>query len=316
VLSGWASLILFAAVAEGSAAPGSSWLTVTNSRLDARCPRASVVAAAVEAELGQVPVATSPTGVSPVRCLLTRERAAWRADIEIQRDGATSERTIRVPGNDCRRLQPALILTLTLALAARPVPAQPPGPAPEPPRAKQERDPEMPAGLLARTGARPQPTWDFSGGAVVSSGGLPDLSAGVELGARWRRGSLLMGVEGRSEHARRAQRGQLALAGWRMAGAFVPCLARWAVGGCLVLRAGVLGVEGHGPSGSRSVLGVLGETGARATWQREIVGGLALGLHTELTVPLVRTRLLADGRPLWQSPAAVLSVGMAVLISR
>jgi hypothetical protein len=309
VLSSWAVVLVLVA-AGGDVAPV-PWLEV--SAADPRCPGAAEVARAVERELGRAPFAVPEGASAPVRCEIAQDQRAWRADIEVQRAGMVEEavRRIRVRGNDCRRLLPTLVLTLTLALST---PAAPTSAAPA--VVTQIRDPEMPAALIAHTVPEAAPDrWNLSVAAVVSRGGLPELAGGLALGGRRRFGTLTTGLEGRFDGARASQQGAVAVSGWRTSAALVPCVAPAALRGCLVSRVGLLHLNGRGPQASRSVQGLLAELGARLAWQAALAGQ-PLELQAELALPLMRTRLLADGRPVWRAPAAVLSLGLAVLTGR
>jgi hypothetical protein len=310
VLPGFAAVLVMVAVG-GDALPG-SWLQM--SAPDPGCPGATEVASAVERELGRAPSAVEVGALPPVRCELARDGRAWRADIEIQRtsDEPGAVRRIRVPGRECRRLLPALVLTLTLALAA-PTPAEP---APPPSPVTQARDPEVPPALVARAAPGDPPArWNFSAAAVVTSGALPELAGGLSLGGRRRSGPFALGVEARSDRGRAGQRGTVAVSGWRASSALLPCVAPGSVSACLVTRLGLLRLHGEGSRSSRSVQGVLAEAGARVAWQSALAGQ-PLELHAEVALPMVRTRLLADGLSVWRAPAAVFGLGIAVLTSR
>jgi hypothetical protein len=149
--------------------------------------------------------------------------------------------------------------------------------------------------------------WGLSAGAVVSAGALLDLTAGLEVAARWRHGRFALALEARSERALPATRGPARLAGWRASGAVVPCWTPARLAVCVVMRAGIFGARADGLLVPRSAGGPVAETGARAAWRP---GAGSLALYAEVTAPLLRTRLLLDGRPLWAAPAAVLSLGM------
>ena len=139
----------------------------------------------------------------------------------------------------------AALIALAAGLRSR---AARPGRCPGPRR--WTRDPprfRRPAGHPpGRTPASPLGT---SAAAVLSSGGLPEWAAGLELGARRRQGNLVLGLEGRSERARLSQRGPVALSGWRTTAAFTTCFEPGSLGLCTVARAGVLEVRGRGPAG-------------------------------------------------------------------
>jgi hypothetical protein len=302
VLAG-AVLLVVAAQAEGGA-----WLTITRGPGTESCPAAPAVMAAVEGEMGRSPAATG------VRCVLSRQGRHWQALIEVDGQGP-SRRAIRTRGSSCRELTSALELTLTLALAApvSPPVTAPSGPTLSPaPRAARHHpepdpDPEMPAGLVARA-PPPSPTgWAFSVGGVLSTGSLLELAAGVEVGARWRRGRFALALEGRSERALPAALGPARLEGWRASGAVVPCWIPARLAGCLVMRAGLFGARADGLPVPRSARGPLADAGFRAAWRP---GAGPLAFYAELTTPLLRTRLLVDGRPLWTAPAAVVSLGL------
>jgi hypothetical protein len=308
VLPGFATLLVMVAAA-GDASSG-FWLEV--SALDPGCPNVAEVASAVEGELGRA-MSAVPIGALPrVRCEIARDGQGWRADIAIHRavDEANAVRRIRVPGKHCRQVLPAVVLTLTLALAA------PAASDPQPVPVTQVRDPELPPALVARAPIADPPTpWNFSAAAVVTSGALPELAGGLALGGRRRFGPVMLGLEARSDRGRAGQRGTVAVSGWRSSAAVLPCVAPGAVSGCLVTRLGLLNLRGEGPRTSRAVQGVLAEAGARVGWQLALAGQ-PLELHAEVALPLVRTRLLADGQPVWRAPVAVFGLGIAVLTAR
>jgi hypothetical protein len=296
VFTGW----LFALAVAGAEPP--PWLEVVREQGAESCPDARALGAAVEAELGR-------TVPGPrVRCVVGREGRAWRARIAID-DGqrAPAARTIRAEGSDCRALASALELTLSLALS------QPPPPAPEP-GVPQVSDGEMPEALVARPAPARGP-WSLSGGAVVSAGALLDLSTGLEVGGRWRRGRLLLAFEGRGERAPPARQGPATVDGWRASAAFVPCLAPGPIQVCGVGRVGGFTARGERLAPSRAGRGVVAEAGARAAW---LLGrdDLAAALYLEAAAPLVRTRLLVDGQPRWESPPVVVTLGLAVVLGR
>ncbi len=272
-------------------AQAGAWLTITHGPGTESCPAAPELTAAVEADMGRSPA------VAAVRCVLSRQGRRWQALIEVDGPGP-SRRAIRTRGTTCRELASALELTLTLALAAPVAPAAPPQP-----------DPEMPAGLVARSLPPPAPAaWTFSLGGVLSTGALLELAAGLEVGARWRQGRFALALEGRSERALPAAVGPARLEGWRASGAVVPCWFPGRVAACLVMRAGLFGSRGDGLPLPRSAHGPLADAGFRAAWQP---GAGSLAFYAEMTTPLLRTRLLVDGRPLWAAPAAMVSLGMA-----
>jgi hypothetical protein len=296
VVTGWLFVL---AVTGTEPAP---WLELVRERGAESCPDGRALKAAVEAELGH-PVAAGPR----VLCIIARDGRAWRARVSI--DGgeqrAPAERTIRANGPDCRPLASALELTLSLALA------QAPRPRPEP-RVAQVSDGELPDALVARS---PPAPWSLSGGAVLSAGALLDLSTGLELGGRWRRGRLLLAFEGRGERPLRAHQGPALIEGWRGSAALVPCLSPGAIQLCGVARAGGFTARGEGLVAARAGRGLLAEAGGRAAWQlgRD---DLAMMVYLEAAAPLVRTRLLVDGQPRWRSPPVVVSLGLSGVMGR
>jgi hypothetical protein len=283
----WAFVLVVAAQAQGA-----PWLTIIRAPGTESCPTAAALAGAVEAELGRPPT-------SAVRCVLGRQGLRWQALIEIDGQGR-ARRTIRTRGKGCQELASALELTLTLALAARASPADAP--------VAQETDLELPAGLVARATPPPRMGWGLSAGAILGTGALLDVTAGLEVGARWRHGRFALALEGRGERALPATRGPAHLEGWRASGAVVPCWmpARLAV--CGVMRSGVFGAHADALPVPRSARGAVAETGVRAAWRP---GAGSVALYAEMTAPLLRARLLVDGRPVWAAPVAALSLGMA-----
>jgi len=299
VVTGWVFALALAGVEPGP------WLELIRKPGAESCPEAGVLAAAVEAELGR-PVAAG----SRVRCLIDRDGRAWRAHIVIDGDGQHSPaaRTIRAEGRDCRPLTAALELTLSLALS----PTARPGPEPTAPSVPQVSDGEVPDALAVR--APPARHWSVSGGAVLSAGALLDLSTGLEVGGRWRRGRMLVAFEGRAERALRARDGPATVDGWRGSAALVPCLAPGPLQLCGVARAGGFTVRSEGLEVSRPGRGLLAEAGGRAVWQLGREVGVAV--YVEAAAPLVRTRLLVDGQPWWASPPLVVTLGLAAVMER
>jgi hypothetical protein len=296
-------VLLLAAATDSE--PG-SWLEVVRERGAESCPGARELGGAVEGELGQ----PDPIEGRRVHCVVSRKGGGWRARITIDGDGgATAVRTIRAQGASCRPLAAALELTLALALAtaAEPAPALP---------VPQVMDDEQPEGLAAHPAqAVARSPWSASAGAVLSRGALLNLSAGLELGGRWRRGRLLLALEARGERAlpADADQGPATVEGWRASGALVPCLlAPAGIQLCSVARAGGFTVRSEGLAVSRSGQGWLAEAGGRVAW-RLGGDGLALALYAEATAPLVRTRLLVDAQPSWASPPVVFSFGVAAM---
>jgi hypothetical protein len=292
-------VVLTAAALALLALADASWLTVDRDRGAETCPDASTLAAAVRADLGR---AAGPESFrSSVHCQLGRQGPDWIARIEIGGGGAPpAVRLIRAAGADCRPLSSALALTLALALSG----SGPPRPV------RQQVDGELSPALSAR----PPPVErrsSLSAGAVLSAGALLEVSTGIELGARRRFHDLVLGVEGRLERALPARHGPATLEGWRATGALVPCLAPGRGGLCAVARAGGFAASSSDIAAGRAGRGAIAELGARATWQLG-AGSLALAFYVEGTVPVVRTSLLVDGRPVWASPAAAASVGAAV----
>jgi hypothetical protein len=282
VVTGWLFVL---AVTGTEPAP---WLDLVREPGAESCPAAQQLKAAVEAELGH-PLADGPR---------------VRISIEGDESRAPAERTIRATGPDCRPLASALELTLSLALS------QAPRPGPER-RVPQVSDGELPDALVARS---PPAPWSLSGGAVLSAGALLDLSTGLELGGRWRRGGLLLAFEARGERALRARQGPGIIEGWRGSAALVPCLAG-AIQLCGVARVGGFTARGEGLVAARAGRGVLAEAGGRAAWQlgRD---DLAMMVYLEAAAPLVRTRLLVDGQPRWRSPPVVVSLGLTGVMGR
>jgi hypothetical protein len=296
VVTGWVVLL---AVTGSEPQP---WLEVVRERGAEGCPDARGLRAAVEAELGR------PVAGRQVRCVVGREGRRWQARVAIDSDEAAgAARIIRAEGADCRPLAAALKLSLALAL----------GPAPEPPplRVDQVTDGELPDALAARPAPPTGGPWSVSGGVVLSSGALLDLTTGLELGARWQRRRFVLALEGRGERALQGRRGPATIDGWRASAAVLPCLAPGTVRLCGVARAGGFTARSEGLAVARAGRGLLAEAGARAAWQ---VGRdrLALALYLEATAPLVRTRLLVDGQPSWASPPVVLSLGLAAVLGR
>ena len=306
---GWAAVLVL--VAAGGETESAAWLEVWAA--DPGCPGATEVAHAVERELGRSPSLVGVGALPPVRCEIARDGQAWRADIEIERADieARSVRRIRVPGRECRRLLPALVLTLSLALAA-PAPAADQAPA----ATFQVRDPEVPPALAVRAAPdEPRARWNVSVAGVLVSGALPELAGGVALAGRRRHGIFLLGLEVGSDRGRPGQHGLVAVSGWRSSAALLPCVAPGALSACLVTRLGLLRLHGDGSRSARTVQGLLAEAGARVAWQAA-VAGLPVELHAEAALPLVRTRLLADRVLVWRAPPAVFGVGMAVFAGR
>jgi hypothetical protein len=301
VLTAW--VFLLAAATTGR--DPDAWLEVVRESGTESCPDARELGGVVEGELGRA------LPRRRVRCVVAREGRVWRAHIAIDGEGQREDtlRTIRIQGASCRPLASALELTLTLALAAVPAAAQE---LPVP----QVTDDERPEGLAAhpaRAGA-PGP-WGASAGAMVSAGALLEVSTGLELGGRWRRGRFLVAVDARGERALPVHQGPATLEGWRTSAALLPCFAPGSIRLCGVARAGGFTVHSEGLAVSRSRWGVLAEAGARAVWQ---LGGdgLALAPFLEITAPLVRTRLLVDEQPSWSSPPMIFSFGLAVVMGR
>jgi hypothetical protein len=305
---GWVTALVLAALAEPPD-PTSAWLVVTRDRGAEGCPDGRALAVAIEAELGQAPFANRPG--PPVRCLLARDQGGWSARIEIVGEGErpASTRIIRAQGASCRQLASAVELTLVLALGGRPASLPP-----EPDPAIQVFDPEVPAGLAAPV-AHPRGPWSVSGGAVLSTGALLELAAGLELGGRWRRGRFAVAVEARGDRALPMRLGTGTVDGWRVSGAVLPCFAPEAAGLCGVIRAGAFRAVSQGLTVSRARPGGLVEAGGRLTVYAG-AGPLTLALYAEAAFPLINTRLLVDQRAIWESPAVVLSLGLTALAGR
>lgn len=286
------------------------WLEVSGPTTGAPCDAAALLAGAVEAELGGAPFAARD-GVR-VRCHIFRDGGALSARIELLdlRGLVSGRREISSASGRCSDLSRAVILSLSVALAA-----PPPEPAPMAARSAATPPPPLDADLpptkILRTSAisrDPLPSsdadWHLQGGVGAIGGVLPGPAVSAALGTRRVRGAFQLGFELAGDWALPATLGPIPVTSWRLTGGALACRQGGRPSACALVRAGALRAVGA----SASHAPVL-EVGARlslafAPW------GRPAALYLEPVFSLVRTRLLAEGLPVWDTPWLAVGAGV------
>jgi hypothetical protein len=140
------------------------------------------------------------------------------------------------------------------------------------------------------------------------------VTAGADAAIGVRRGAFALFGEGRGETQVANARGEAgaAIEATLLGAAIAPCGYVGVLFACVVARMGVL--QGRAPDVARPSLGSSfhATLGPRAGVWAPLTAGFGITAFAEMAVPLVRTTLVVDDRPVWTAPAIAGSVAVGV----
>ncbi|NVB80124.1 MAG: hypothetical protein HOV81_17150 [Kofleriaceae bacterium] len=153
----------------------------------------------------------------------------------------------------------------------------------------------------------------FVAGATSDIG--PDTRRRFVVGARLRRASLSVGIEGQAgtpDEIAVTMRGRISVARAELTAS--PCLHLGSIGGCWLTSLGALRGSAAGLYGMRTVFAPTLAGGLRLTWERWYRDRIGVRIQLDGRAFATSSRFRVDNMPVWESQRFEASTGLAMLV--
>lgn len=286
---------------------------------DATCPDTASFRDLVAARLGYDPFEERGRFAVAVEITKLQNKLVGRASVA-QDNPSTAVRELSGELDRCEPLATALATTVAIALDAirlRPLADTPPEPVPATIVVVRERDavheppPEAPPAPPPRDPWRPTVFGILGGSASVAVGPAPTFGPEIAISARSKSLSLEAGARLETTAGSTRTSSGDRLEATVITGALTPCAHLAAFQACVFGRVGSL--QGRAPDVVQPTLSssLYASTGLRVGYTLALGPVFALRFAVEGGIPLVRTSLAIDQRPVWTSPVAFGGISIA-----